>query len=71
MARPKEPTLYMLITQDRYELPIYVADSLLELSSACDIPINTIYGTMRRAKKENKWCRFIRVDMTDADILDT
>ena len=65
MARPKTPTLYMLISDDKYELPLFVADSLTELSSACGISLNTIYGTMRRAKKNGAWCRFVKVDASE------
>ena len=65
MAKPKAPTLYMLISDDKYELPLFVADSLLELSAVCGIPINTIYGTMSRAKRNREWCRFVSVDVSE------
>lgn len=47
----KKPTprkIYMCVTQDKYELPVAVADSVTELAKLCGVPRNTIYGCLSR-----------------------
>lgn len=43
--------LYMLVTYDRYEFPIIIADSAEELARKCGVKRNTIYHMIRRQQK--------------------
>lgn len=36
--------LYMLVTSDKYELPIYIADTCQELAEYCGVKPDTIYA---------------------------
>ena len=41
--------IYMKITHDKYELPIYVADTIYELAAICGVnPANISHGVRRR-----------------------
>lgn len=53
--------IYMEIEDDRYELPVCFADSVIELSELCKVPVSTIHSEMSRARKEKRWCRFIKI----------
>lgn len=65
MAKRDGSALYMLISNDKYELPLCVADSPRELAIACGVPPGSVYSTMSRAKRQRKWCKYIKVDISD------
>lgn len=39
-------TVYMQVTHDKYELPLAVADTVVELSRICGVSTNAIYRTV-------------------------
>lgn len=58
--------LYMVVTLDKYELPLYVADSVAELSEWSGNTIGAIYSLMSKAKNGKiKRSRFISVDISE------
>ena len=42
--------LYLMVTNDKYQLPVFVADSARELSRMSGVPANTIYCMMSKYK---------------------
>lgn len=54
--------LYMMVTTDRYELPIVVADSIKEMSEMTGIKAGTlsVYFSLNRPG-------FVKVDVSDED----
>lgn len=42
--------LYLWVTMDKYELPLFVADSPRELAEVCGVKPETIYGMASRYK---------------------
>lgn len=59
--------VWMYVTDDKYRLPIYVADTCRELASLLGITHNCIYSHVSKCKKKNKPCRFIKVDISDLE----
>lgn len=53
--------VYMKVTNDKYEFPIAVADSLAELARILDIPKNNISSAMSHAKRKKQRCQYIKV----------
>ena len=58
-------TLWMLVTNDKYELPIAVADSAADLARMLGINANTIYSAVCRTDKLGYWSRYVRVEVED------
>ena len=58
-------TLYMLVTSDKYELPIAVADSPKELATMIKVKHNTVLTLLSRAKKYNRNYCYKRVDIEE------
>lgn len=44
-------TVYIKVTKDKYQLPIFVADSSRELSEMCGVDTRIIKKTMQNAKR--------------------
>ena len=57
--------LYMAVTSDKYELPIAVADSPLELGEMLGRSRNTILSAISHAKRWGSRCCYVRVDLDD------
>ena len=49
--------VYIKVTADKYELPIFVADSVKELSQMCGSSVNTILSTMSHFKYQTSTLR--------------
>lgn len=58
-------TLYIKVTNDRYELPMAVAESGQELARLCGVTANTIYSQMSHAKAKGRWCSYRKVEVED------
>lgn len=61
--------VYMLITQDKYELPLAVADTSEELSKMLGLSSSAVASSICRAKQSGRKCRYIevRIDENDMD----
>lgn len=58
--------VWMEISKDRYELPIYVADSAKELAELTGKQNATaIISAVSHAKKRGGWCKYTRVPITE------
>lgn len=53
--------VYMLVTQDKYELPLIVADSVTELAQILGIKRNVISSAMSHAKKKGFKSMYVKV----------
>lgn len=54
--------LYMLVTEDEYELPLVIADSLGELAEILEIPKNRISSAISHAKKKGYRSKYVKVE---------
>ena len=53
--------VYMAVTRDKYELPLAVADTVLELAKMRKVSPETIYG--RLSHQKGKKCIYVKVDI--------
>ena len=58
-------TVYMKITQDKYELPEAVADSIIELARMCGVSWRTIDGALYRNKRPKGPPKYIAVKIDE------
>ena len=56
-------TLYMKVTKDEYELPIAVADSIVELAKMLGVKKEHIYDSMKHAKSRGHRTPFVKVEI--------
>ena len=57
-------TLWLAVTTDEYELPIAVADSVIELAKMVGVSENAIYQTVRNhkvGKVKKKVCPYMKI----------
>lgn len=57
--------LYLEVTQDRFELPVIVADSLQELAALAGVRKTSICHAMQNAKKKGWKSRYLRVEVEE------
>ena len=61
--------LYMGVTPDKYELPLFVADSLKELSKMSGFDYDSIrHRISKKSSGRNKGIKFIRIEFEEKDI---
>ena len=60
-----QKVLYMEITNDKYELPLAVADSAEELARMRKVKPNSIYNLIWSAAKRKGKSRYIKVVIED------
>lgn len=53
--------VWMLVTRDKYELPLAVAGSCRELAKMLGVTENGIWTLMAHDKKRGRQCRYIKV----------
>lgn len=53
--------VYMIVSRDKYELPLFVCDTRQELSEYAGISPNHISAIMSHAKKLGGFCRYVKV----------
>lgn len=59
--------LYIAVTPDEYELPIYVAESATELASFLDCSKSNIYKGIKLGNYRRRLgCKFIKVDIGES-----
>ena len=59
--------LWLLVTFDEYELPLFVADSAGELGRHVGLSSNAIISAVSKAKKYGFKSRYHSVDIDDED----
>lgn len=58
-------TVYMKITQDKYELPEAIAENIGELARMCGVSWRTIDGALYRNKRPKVRPKYIAVKIDD------
>lgn len=58
----------MLVTKDKYELPLAVADTRKELGKMLGVSPITIANSITRAQKDGHRSKYVRVEFSDNDI---
>lgn len=57
--------IYMLVTKDKYELPLAVADTRKELGEMIGVSSITIANSITRARKNGHKSKYVRVEIPD------
>lgn len=57
--------MYMLVTNDQYELPVKIFDNVRELAEYLHISPTTVYTRMHRNKWKNKPEKIVRVEVEE------
>lgn len=60
-------TIVMLVTADKYELPLIVADSVADLAREIGRTPTDLYSAMSHAKKRGGRCKYVRVEVEDEE----
>lgn len=55
--------LYMLVSRDEYELPLFVCDTIQELGDYVGRKPEHVSTAISRAKKIHGFCRYVRVEI--------
>lgn len=63
----KEKCLYMLVSRDRYELPIVVADSIPLLARRLNMSPKVIVSAMRQARMRGAKCQYVKVEYDETE----
>ena len=63
-------TVWMYVTMDKYELPIYVADSAKELAQLVGTSTKHINSAIWHAKQRNGRCKYVKVNIDDINEYD-
>lgn len=53
--------MWLLVTKDKYEFPIYIEDTAPALAKKCGVSVNRIYSAVSHAQKEGYKCRYIHI----------
>lgn len=69
MRRKSEPEyVYMLVTADKYELPMLLASSAAELAKMCGVSKNTVFvEAWRYEQRMRERSRYVRVKLEEGD----
>lgn len=59
--------VFMMVTKDKYELPLAVADTRKELGRMIGVSPITIANSISRARKNGCKSQYVRVDFIDND----
>ena len=55
--------IYMQVTKDEYELPLAIADSIPKLAEMVGVKPQSIYDSMKNAKKLGRKTQYKKVDI--------
>ena len=55
--------VYMKVTDDEYELPLAIADSIPKLAKMVGVKEQSIYDYMRNAKRYGRKTPYVKVDI--------
>ena len=63
--------VFLLVTKDKYELPLMVCDSAEELARRVGVSPQTVWTCIWKASKAGRNCKYKVVDIDDVDDADT
>lgn len=52
--------IYMMVTRDKYELPMAVADSAWRLAQICNVNVRTVRHGIE-SRQRGGWSKYVRV----------
>lgn len=55
--------VYMQVTKDEYELPLAIADTIPKLAEMVGVKTQSIYDSMKNAKKLGRKTQYKKVDI--------
>lgn len=58
-------TVYMLISLDRYELPLMVCDTAIEMARRCGTSRDAVYSAIRKAQLRGYRCKYVKVNIEE------
>lgn len=63
----RQRVVYMKVTRDEYELPVAVADTVVELAKICGVKVNSISKQLWCSKHTTKSdrCIYVKVEIDD------
>lgn len=59
--------VWMLVTKDKYELPLLVADSSRELAELAGVAHQTVLESTSRARRLKSKCKYIVIQIDDEE----
>ena len=59
--------VYMLVSDDKFELPQIVCDSAAELGEKIGVSANAIHSAISHARKKEHRSRYVKVDLKEGD----
>lgn len=57
--------VYILVTQDKYELPLMLADTAEEMARKLGLRKDSVASAICKAKKDGRKCKYVRVELDD------
>lgn len=65
--RTNQECFYMKVTNDEFELPLVIADSVVELAARTGTTPNTISSSIFHAKERGSRCVYVKVPIADIE----
>ncbi len=62
--KARKVTLYMMVTRDKYELPLYVTESAAELAKYAGTTANSVHSSIHHARARKGNSAFKKVEVT-------
>ena len=66
-AMDKERDVYLIVDNTEYELPLYVCDSVEELSDITGDSVSRIKDLIHKAEKRNGKSKYVRVKINESE----
>lgn len=60
-------TVYMAVSKDRFELPIAIADSAVELARMLGVNEHTVYKSVWLAETKGKYSKYLRLELNEEE----
>ena len=59
--------LWMKVTRDKYEFPVYIAETQKELAMLCGVNKGSISRAIGEARRNGHRCCYVRVEIEEDD----
>ena len=60
--------IWLKVTNDKYELPVAVADSAEELAKMCGVKVNNIHSSRSHAQARGNKTRYLKVEINEKEL---
>ena len=58
-------TLYLRVTNDKYEFPVIITDTAEEMAKLCNVKVNTIYSNLSKSRAKGYNSTYKRVIISE------